>query len=77
MIHHAALGRLNMEEIDEGLAALRVNYQERGYWDAKVRDPGDGQRDHDTGTVRMTVRIKEGLPRILAGVEVSNNAQIS
>jgi outer membrane protein assembly complex protein YaeT len=61
---------LNMEEIETGLASLRVAYQEQGYWDAQVRDPGGGQRNRSTGTVRFVISIKEGLPRLLNNITV-------
>jgi len=64
---------LNMNEIESGLASLRVAYQERGYWDAQVRDPGGGQRNKETGTVKFIINIKEGLPRIINRVSIEGN----
>jgi outer membrane protein assembly complex protein YaeT len=66
----------NPEEIGNGIGRLRAKYQQAGYWDAKIRDPGGGQRDRETGTVRMTIQIEEGLRRILADVTIQGNAAL-
>lgn len=68
---------LNLEEVQQGLGALKVKYQEKGYWDVKVRDPGTGQKDRETGTVRLTIQIEEGMPRLLQSLTVAGNKEIS
>ncbi len=67
---------LNYEELQTGLTALRARYQQAGYWDAKVRDPGTGQRDKETGTVRLTIQVEEGMPRHLGKVIVKGSGLI-
>ncbi len=68
---------LNLEEMQQGLNSLRGKYQEKGYWDAKVRDPGTGQKDKETGTVRLAIQVEEGLQRILKSIDVKGAANIS
>jgi outer membrane protein insertion porin family len=59
---------VNFEELGNGLQALRVRYQEAGYWDAQVRDPGTGQREKETGSVRLMIQVQEGARRLLRSV---------
>ncbi|MCX6110209.1 MAG: BamA/TamA family outer membrane protein [Proteobacteria bacterium] len=66
----------NYEEVQKGLNALRSRYQQAGYWDAKIRDPGFGQKDKDTATVRLTIAIDEGLSRQLHAFKVTGNKAI-
>ncbi len=68
---------LNLEEVQQGLNALRAKYQDKGYWDAKVRDPGTGQKDKETGTVRLTIQVEEGLPRLLRGLDAKGNKALA
>lgn len=68
---------MNLEEVQLGLNALRAKYQEKGYWDAKVRDPGAGQKDKETGTVRLTIQVEEGLPRVLQSTTVRGNKALA
>ncbi len=67
---------LNNEELQEGLTSLRGRYQQAGYWEAKVRDPII-QRDRETGTVRLTIQVEEGLPRQLGKVIVKGAKSIT
>ena len=60
----------------KGLNALRARYQQAGFWDAKIRDPGFGQKDKETASVRLTIAIDEGLPRRLHSLKVSGNKAI-
>lgn len=64
---------LNLEEIQTGLDALKARYLAAGYWDVKVRDPGGGQKDKETGTVRVTIQVDEGLPRVLDKITIAGN----
>lgn len=59
---------VNYEEIQTGIAALRVLYQQAGYWDAQIRDPGTGQKDKEAASVRFTIQVQEGLRRVLREV---------
>ena len=63
----------NPEEISNGIGRLRAKYQQAGYWDAKIRDPGTGQRDRESSGVRITISIEEGLKRILMLVRIEGN----
>jgi len=67
----------NYEEVQKGLNALRARYQQAGYWDAKIRDPGFGQKDKEAGTVRLTIAIDEGLSRQLHAFTATGNKAIS
>lgn len=67
----------NPEEIGNGISRLRAKYQQAGYWDAKIRDPGIGQRDRETGTVRIVIPIEEGFKRILNNVRIEGNQAIA
>ena len=67
----------NYEEIQQGIAALKYKYQQEGYWDVDVHDPGTGQRDRETGTVRLTISVSEGLIRVLNDVFMSGNKSVS
>ena len=68
---------LNYDELQAGLNALRARYQQAGYWDAIVRDPGLGQRDRETGTVRLTIQVEEGKSRHLRQFHTSGNAAMT
>lgn len=68
---------VNYEEIQSGVNGIRGKYQQSGYWQAKIRDPGTGQKDKESGTVRLTIQIQEGLPRLLSTIMVVGNKFIS
>lgn len=61
------------EEINNGINRIRAKYQQAGYWDVNIRDPGGGQRDRETGTVRLTLQIDEKQRHILTGVNFVGN----
>jgi outer membrane protein assembly complex protein YaeT len=64
---------INYEEIQSGVNGIRGKYQQAGYWEARIRDPGIGQKDKESGTVRLTIQIQEGLQRLLSSVTISGN----
>jgi outer membrane protein insertion porin family len=68
---------LNLERIREGLDGLRAKYQAFGYWNAKVHEPRAIQKNRISGTVKLVVKIKEGLPRILQKVTIQGNKAIN
>lgn len=68
---------VNYEEIQAGVNGIRGMYQQAGYWEARIRDPGVGQKDRESGTVRMTIQIQEGLPRLLSGITITGNSFLS
>ncbi len=68
---------INLEDIQDGVGGLKARYQQRGYWDAEVRDPGVGQKDRDTGTVRLTIQIQEGAQRLLGAIQIKGNQALS
>jgi outer membrane protein insertion porin family len=65
---------VNYEEIQAGVNGIRGMYQQAGYWEARIRDPGVGQKDRESGTVRMTIQIQEGLPRLLSAITITGNS---
>jgi outer membrane protein assembly complex protein YaeT len=67
----------NYEEIQAGINALKARYQQAGYWDVQIQDPGLGQRDKDAGTVRLVIQVEEGVQRVLGEVSVTGNAEFS
>lgn len=68
---------VNYEEIQSGVNGIRGSYQKSGYWEAKIRDPGIGQKDKESGTVRLTIQIQEGLPRLLSLISITGNKFLS
>ena len=62
---------LRSQEIEAGLEALRSTYQQAGYWNVEVRDPGGGQKDAVASTVRLDITIDEGLRHILGQITIS------
>lgn len=64
---------INYEEVQAGVNGIRGMYQKAGYWEARIRDPGVGQKDRESGTVRMTIQIQEGLPRLLSTISINGN----
>ncbi len=68
---------INYEEIQAGVSGVRGKYQQSGYWEARIRDPGIGQKDRESGTVRLTIQIQEGLQRLLSTVTINGNKFIS
>ncbi|MBM4252169.1 MAG: hypothetical protein FJ146_09380 [Deltaproteobacteria bacterium] len=67
----------NYEEIQQGIAALKYKYQQEGYWDVDIHDPGTGQRDKETATVRLTISVTEGMMRVLNDIYISGNKAIN
>lgn len=67
----------NYEEIQQGLMALRAKYQQEGYWDVDIHDPGTGQRDKETGSIRLTIAVNEGTSRKLAEVKIVGNRALT
>ena len=68
---------LRSQEIEEGLAAVRSFYQEAGFWNIDVSDPGGGQKDAVASTVRLDITIDEGLRHILGQVKISGTQAVS
>ncbi len=68
---------INYEEIQAGVNGIRGKYQQAGYWEARIRDPGIGQKDRESGTVRLAIQIQEGLQRLLSSVTINGNKFIS
>lgn len=67
----------NPEEMTNGINRIRAKYQQAGYWDVHVRDPGGGQRDRDTGTVRITLQIEEKQKHTLTEVNFVGNRALA
>ena len=67
----------NYEDIQTGLTALKAKYQQVGYWDVNIIDPGLGQRDKDSGTVRLVIQVEEGARRVLGDVHIVGNTALN
>lgn len=60
----------NPEEVQNGVGRIRTRYHKAGYWEAQVRDPGAGQRDRESGNVRLAIQIEEGAQHLLQGITI-------
>ncbi len=67
----------NQDAVQKGVLAIRAKYQAYGYWDAKIKDPGTGQKDKDTGSVRLTIQVTEGARRFLQGITVKGSTALT
>lgn len=67
----------NYEDIQAGINELKGKYQQAGYWDVQIRDPGLGQRDPESGTVRLVLHVTEGTKRVLGEVGLVGNTVLS
>ncbi len=67
----------NLEDVQQGITALKGRYQQLGYWETKIRDPGMGQRDKETGSVRILIQVEEGRQVKLEKITVSGQKRVS
>jgi outer membrane protein assembly complex protein YaeT len=59
---------LNLEEVSDGIDALKVKYQELGYWDVAIREPRI-TKDESHGQATMIITVNEGQERTFIGVD--------
>ncbi len=66
---------LNLEDIERGIESVTAVYNQRGYWDVKIREPRIAL-NRESGRAQMVISIDEGLPRIFQNIEISGASAI-